>query len=58
MLSWGVVCGWQTIRQTTASGEVTLHLQATRKTGHCPECLNIVGDDGGYSICHVRITTE
>lgn len=35
----GGVCGWQTIRQTTASGEVTLHLQATRKTGHCPECL-------------------
>lgn len=32
-------CGWQTIRQTTTSGGVTIHLQATRKTGHCPECL-------------------
>ncbi|EDR7891575.1 hypothetical protein GK41_004806 [Salmonella enterica subsp. enterica] len=32
-------CGWQTIRQTTASGGVTIHLQATRKTGHCPECM-------------------
>ncbi|EBF9188543.1 transposase family protein, partial [Salmonella enterica] len=29
--------GRQTIRQTTASGGVTIHLQATRKTGHCPE---------------------
>ncbi|EMD3682803.1 transposase family protein, partial [Salmonella enterica] len=32
-------CGWQTIRQTTTSGGVTIHLQATRKTGHCPECM-------------------
>lgn len=31
--------GWQTIRQTTVSGGVTIHLQATRKTGHCPECM-------------------
>lgn len=32
-------CGWQTIRQTATSGGVTIHLQATRKTGHCPECM-------------------
>lgn len=32
-------CGWQTIRQTTASGGVTIYLQATRKTGHFPECM-------------------
>lgn len=32
-------CRWQTIRQTTASGGVTIHLQAPRKTGHCPECM-------------------
>lgn len=32
-------CGWQTIRQTTASDGVTIHLQATRKTAHCPECM-------------------
>lgn len=32
-------CGWQTIWQTTASGGVTIHLQAIRKTGHGPECM-------------------
>jgi transposase len=32
-------CGWQSIRQTTASDGVTIHLQATRKTARCPECM-------------------
>lgn len=29
-------CGWQTIRQTTTSGGVTIHLLAPRKTERCP----------------------
>ena len=28
--------GWQTTRQTIDPGVVTIHLQATCKTGHCP----------------------
>lgn len=32
-------CGWQTTRQTIDPGVVTIHLQATRKTGHCPACI-------------------
>ncbi|WP_187153761.1 transposase family protein, partial [Candidatus Erwinia dacicola] len=32
-------CGWQLIRQTTGHDGVIIHLQATRKTSRCPECM-------------------
>lgn len=31
--------GWQSIRQNTGPDGVTIHLQATRKTANCPECM-------------------
>ncbi len=31
--------GWQSARQTTGPDGVTIHLQATRKTSRCPECM-------------------
>lgn len=34
-------CGWQSIRQTTGHDRVTIHLQATRKTSRCPECMKL-----------------
>lgn len=34
-------CGWQSFRQTTAPDGLTIHLQATRKTSRCPECMKL-----------------
>ena len=31
--------GWKTIRSVVNDDGVTLHLQSTRKTAHCPNCL-------------------
>jgi transposase len=32
-------CGWQPLRQNTGPDGLTIHLQSTRKTANCPECM-------------------